>query len=480
VLVAALVLAAVLPLLLAPATFRYASPGRGGPALLTAGVVGDQSRLGSVQALPPEAQGAYVGDSSVVRLRGGQLVLGPVRREFPGLGVAGIDLAERLAEEGSRWLGQGRVPGTTPENAEMARRALLDLRLLTRPNGAVVAGWYPAWQYTWPRDASWAAAAFAATGHDAEARRVLGFLRRLQRADGTWAARYQLDGSGPVKDGRRWQLDANGWVPWAVWFGYRHAPPAAPGGGAPRGWLADFWPMVAAAADGAARSLGPDGLPPAGPDYWETRTDEVTIGTAAPLLTGLRAAADIAVTLGHGAEARRWSAAANRLDDAVRARFRPHRYPRTPDPLGGADAAVTFLAPPFAPYDAGVEIAVNIAAGELTLPGGGMLPGQAWTGDRTMTWTPQTAFFALAAAATGDRPGARRRLDWLGEHRTPFGALPEKVDELGRPASVAPLAWTCSIVLLALTALERTLPVPPVTGPAPPGTGAARPGDGPS
>jgi GH15 family glucan-1,4-alpha-glucosidase len=90
------------------------------------------------------------------------------------------------------------------------------------------------------------------------------------------------------------------------------------------------------------------------------------------------------------------------------------------------------------------------------------LPGQAWRGrGRTVAWTPETAFFALAAASSGERTAAERWLGWLERHRTTLGALPEKVDEAGRPASVAPLAWTCSIVLLALTAQERTLPVPP-------------------
>ena len=44
-----------------------------------------------------------------------------------------------------------------------------------------------------------------------------------------------------------------------------------------------------AAAGAAARSLASDGLPHRSMDYWED-SDDVTLGTAAPLLAGLRAA----------------------------------------------------------------------------------------------------------------------------------------------------------------------------------------------
>ena len=76
----------------------------------------------------------------------------------------------------------------------MATRALLDLRLLTRPDGAVLAGWHRGWAYAWPRDSSWVAAALAATGHSAQALGILEFLRR------TAVRRRNL--GGPVLAGR--------------------------------------------------------------------------------------------------------------------------------------------------------------------------------------------------------------------------------------------------------------------------------------
>ena len=44
-------------------------------------------------------------------------------------------------------------------------------------------------------------------------------------------------------------------------------------------------------------------------------------------------------------------------------------------------------------------------------------------------------------------------LRWLSDHRTDAGSLPEKVLFDGRPAEVAPLAWTAANVLLAIDAL---------------------------
>ena len=165
----------------------------------------------------------------------------------------------RAAVRASRqWLAAGTIPGVTGQQRSMATRALLDLRLLTRPDGAVVAAWHSGWRYAWPRDSSWVAVALADTGHLADSFRVLRFLQRMQLASGTWAARYWPDGAGPVRDGRPAELDATGWVPWAVWY---WAAALRPGDRAGRRQLALLWPMVEAAAGAADRALTADGLP---------------------------------------------------------------------------------------------------------------------------------------------------------------------------------------------------------------------------
>ncbi len=90
----------------------------------------------------------------------------------------------------------------------------------------------------------------------------------------------------------------------------------------------------------------------------------------------------------------------------------------------------------------------------------GILPGTTWHGNRTTAWTPSTGFFALSAAASGQRTAAVRWLAWMAAHRTTAGEVPEQVDGRGLPVSVAPLAWTDAIVLLTLSALAHPLPVP--------------------
>ena len=359
-----------------------------------------------------------------------------------------------------QWLSSGIVPGDSPRLTSLATRALLDLRLSTRPDGAVIAGWHNRWEYSWPRDSSWVAVAFAATGHAGDSLRILRFLQQTQLASGTWAARYWPDGSGPVDDGRPAELDANGWVPWAVWcwsVEESHESESA------EPQLARLWPMVEAAADATVRSLSPDGLPAASMDYWENSV-QVTISTAAALLTGLRAAADIAGELGHGTSAARWARAAARLADGIAAGFGRHGYHRLPFADSGDDAAVTFLGPPFAAAGPAVVSAITDTERSLRLPNGGMLPGSDWPGNRTTAWTAETAFFALADAEMGHRQQASQLLTWLAAHTTRLGALPEKVDARGRPVSAAPLAWTNAAVLLTLVAQAHHLPVVPIPG----------------
>jgi glucoamylase len=354
----------------------------------------------------------------------------------------------------ARWLADGLVPGTTPAQRAMAARALLDIELLVQPDGAVAAAWYPGWKYAWPRDSSWVAAALAATGHGRAALAVLRFIARVQPRSGVWAARYELSGDGPVRDGRPSELDADGWFPWAVWFWYTVA------GRGDRGELATVWPAVRHAAATTVSLLRGGGLPPASMDYWEDSSSSVTIGTAAPLLAGLRAAAALARTLGRPADARAWDAAAGLLARAIGASFGATGYQRTPAASSGADAAVTWLGPPFAAAGSAVRRAVAVAARRLILPNGGLEPGSAWPGDPGEAWTPETGFFALYDAASGDRAGAARWLAWLAGHRTAYGSLPEQVNAAGQPASVAPLAWTDAIVLLAMTAERHPLPMP--------------------
>ncbi|TDU87003.1 hypothetical protein EV138_0520 [Kribbella voronezhensis] len=324
----------------------------------------------------------------------------------------------------------------------MVRQALADLDALTMPNGGTLAGWDGPWRFVWPRDASFVAAARCSVGQYAEAASVLSFLNRVRPTSGRWAARYAAaDGSVP-QDGREPQLDGSGWVLWASWFCSSGLD------------LSTYWPMLRESGDQIVAELGADGLPAVSPDYWERPESSVTLGTVAPLQAGLRAGLAIASLLGH--EVPSWQSALDRLSTATDRAFGPS-YPRTPD--GGADAIVTVLGPPFAPPRADVADAIDHAHDVLTQPNGGVTPGESWRADG-VAWTPQTALFALSAAARGDRQTALSILDWLNTHRTRTGAIPEKLNRDLQPAGEAPLGWTSALVVLTAAALDKPLPVP--------------------
>src|SRR5690606_15164214 len=97
---------------------------------------------------------------------------------------------------------------------ELVSTALLDLHVLST-GGGTLAAMNPNWRYVWPRDSSFAAAAFAVSGHLEDAVGALDFLQEVQASDGSFEARYLPDGSGPP-DGRLPQTDGTGWALWAL------------------------------------------------------------------------------------------------------------------------------------------------------------------------------------------------------------------------------------------------------------------------
>ena len=372
----------------------------------------------------------------------------PGTRVLAGPGSAAAVAAEQA------WLAAGTVP-TVPAlgpDSDLVRGALLDLHVLTRTYGVPVAGWTGPWRYVWPRDAAFAAVAFARTGHLDDARRVLDFLGRVQPASGVFQARYLPDGSG-VPDDRGAQLDGVGWALWATAGVADALPPAQRAA-----FVAEHRALVdRSTAAALAAVAGPDGLPPASPDYWEVRERRTTLATAAVLRAGLEAAVRLETTAGDDAAAAPGERRRGPARPGDRARLRPVRLPAPPRrsaPAASTSGSRSCCRPSPPTVDPAAQARFATAAAVLARPAGGLAPGGSWKRDG-VSWTPTTATWALAAAGSGDREQAVARLAWLQAHRTADGSLPEKVLADGRPAAVAPLAWTAAAVVLTADELSR-------------------------
>lgn len=303
------------------------------------------------------------------------------------------------------WLSRARPLGAgAPSWARaMYRRSLLVLRALTdRRSGAVVAGARDGWTYVWPRDASAVAIALASAGYRPDARRIVGFLTRL---DLNAAARF--DGTGAPILGRAAQGDAAGWVTAAVRATELRARR-----------LANAW-------QGRA-------------DYQEADPSDY-LGNAIASGLGSRR---ISSMFESGAELVRIAGdPGSGLDSAAAWAFRPFPHP----PL----------------FPAIRRTLIRLVADSSRF---GIVPSQSWHGGED-PWTAPTAWTAWGLAAlahedpdrqlrNADRRAALELMADLRRTATPLGLLPERVDaRTGLPTSTTPLAWSHAFAILAIREL---------------------------
>ncbi|MGO3210497.1 hypothetical protein ACT3SQ_13635 [Brachybacterium sp. AOP42-C2-15] len=337
--------------------------------------------------------------------------------------------------------------GAQPLLLDLATTSLQDLWILSDALPAPVAGWSRSWRFIWPRDAAFCAVALARIGQLDRAEDVLAHLQSLQATDGWFEARYE-PGTGRAPDGRRRQFDGTGLLLWATAEVADAADAADATDAADESrrdaLLERLSPMIVRSLS-ALRSATREGtgLPPVSPDYWERRERSVTLGIMTATLTGLQAGARLTDEPG----AHRAAETFTLLLEETFGRSGYQRYRLG----GGADSALAFL-DATGVHDVASRVHLLGLRSELSRPGGGIAPGASWREDG-VSWTPSTSLLALALARAGEPDAAIEILLWLAEHRTAAGSLPEKVLFDGRPAEVAPLAWTAANVLLTLDAL---------------------------
>ena len=132
----ALVLAAAAAIAAAGAIAATRPPGQ--PRLTSASVAQDPCQQWALP-VPAQLSGQFEPGSSILRTAGGVYAApgraAPLTRAESAC-VAATEQADR------NWLRTGLVPGATATQRSMATRALLELRLAVRPDGAVLAGWH--------------------------------------------------------------------------------------------------------------------------------------------------------------------------------------------------------------------------------------------------------------------------------------------------------------------------------------------------
>jgi glucoamylase len=340
--------------------------------------------------------------------------------------AAAKDVIAAAIGDARRWLAGSRPLGRDGPAwvRSMYERSLLTVHALTsRRTGAVAAGARDGWAYVWPRDASTAAIALAASGHRAEARHVARFLTGI---DLSAAARFTE--AGAAVPGRAAQGDALGWV------------------------------------TAAARTTGIQ--TPREPYAWRDRADyqESAPGT---YLGNALAAASPNVDGPKTRHIGKFSAHQLQAFGTARGLVR-----EAGDPGSGLDSAAGWAVRPFrltALYPEAERTLLQLTRDSTPY---GITPGEGWSGGSD-PWTAPTAWSAWALAALartdgrdprtnlpvreGGGPSRRAALELIADLRraaTPAGDLPERVGaHTGIPTSTTPLLWSSAFTVLALREL---------------------------
>ncbi len=361
-------------------------------------------------------------------------------------------------------LARATMPIASEREQAVYRRALIVLKQLQSESGAMLASSAqvsPAYKYVWIQDSTIDGFALLANGMVAEARGILDFFARVQKADGDWWVTYHADG----RPCELWEhgTEAMGGHLLTLLGAYVDRTGDV-------GYGQNRWPMVRKACDWALERITERGLLAENRDLWETFTDQSWSYTNLSWISGFREAARLAMQTGHASEAIRYGQAAGVLENALRVRAVVRGYLGKGVRLGSMvadpaiDASILGSVWPFrvlVPSEPLTRATLDQIEARLVQPGGGVRRWETdnWYGGQG--WPELTDWLALATWMAGDRARADKLHTANTDRALTTGALQlgEVFDErTGRFTSAFPLGWPEAQYLLTSRALHGPVP----------------------
>lgn len=334
--------------------------------------------------------------------------------------------------------------------------------------------------YCWGRDAAYITTAIDKAGYTEIGKKFYRWAMRVQDTDGSWDHRHYMNGTLAPAWG--YQADEPASILWGMWRHYVISQDEE--------FLRECWPSMQKGAEHLIGTIDSEtGCPGPSMDLWEERFGQHTYSSAA-VAAALLAASEAAKHLGHDAESERYAKAGETIRTAVEGQFNPaknswyrginlhlkqadyekrmaedgdvrtrldrhgyQQYVTAYDPV--VDASLLGISYPFALFDAdhpAVTATSDAVKQRCTQPEVGGI--RRYEDDHYIggnPWILTTLWHALEANRRGEKEKVKDALEWVLQHQTETGLLPEQVDkDTGGPAWVVPLTWSHAMYVLTI------------------------------
>lgn len=342
------------------------------------------------------------------------------------------------------------------------------------------------YSYCWGRDAAFITTALDKVGLKDLTNSFYDWALSAQAPDGSWQQRHYHDGQLAPSWGL--QIDEGASIIWGMWQHYLVDED--------RGFASRVWPAVLKGAQFLTSFIDEQtGLPKPSIDLWEEREASHTYSSAA-VYGGLKAAAGFAELAGEYELSEQWSSQADSIQAAIEAHcfneelqcfYRGVNLKVTADKFNQQTAAgkqgfTVDLDKGYKKYVLKHDPIVDISLLGVSVPFNAVdasddrMRGTADAIERLLTspvvggikryeddiyvggnpWILTTLWLAHYRFATGDAEAGRQHIQWVLEHRTETGLLPEQIDkQTGETAWVVPLTWSHAMFILAVFMLAE-------------------------